>query len=155
MILGLDPGTTKSAIARYDAASGTAETWTFDNDGMLVWLKGYHRVTRDILVVEQIAAMGMAVGGEVFETCFWSGRFVEAWGGKWDRLKRIPIKAHLCGQAKAKDANVRRALMDLFGGDASIKKGGRLYGVKGDEWSALAVAVTWGDLHGYISADRD
>jgi len=101
-------------------------------------------------VIEQIAAMGMAVGAEVFETCFWSGRFAEAWGGSFERLKRHEIKMHLCGNMRAKDANIRVALMDRFGGSQSVgkkKTPGPLYGIAGDQWSALAVAVTWFDAH--------
>lgn len=149
IVVGLDPGTTQSALA-YLYPDGRVETSTLHNDLMLGHLnrEGLTHGLNAVLVVEQIAAMGMAVGGETFETVFYSGRFVECWGRQWYRLKRVPIKVHLCGTAKAKDANVRRALMDRFGGDASIKKGGALYGVKGDEWAALAVAVTWNDLNG-------
>ena len=148
IVIGLDPGTTQSAIA-YLYPDGRVETSTLHNDLMLGHLNraGLTHGDNGVLVVEQIAAMGMAVGGEVFETCFYSGRFVECWGRQWFRLKRVPIKVHLCGAANAKDANVRRALIDRFGGDASTKKGGALYRVKGDEWSALAVACVWSDLN--------
>lgn len=120
------------------------------NDDLLIELIGFTPAT-DVLVIEQIAGMGMAVGAEVFETCFWSGRFIQAWPGTaWDRLKRLPIKIHLCGTAKAKDANVRQALIDRFGPGkekaiGTKKAPGPLYGLKGDEWSALAVAITWWD----------
>jgi hypothetical protein len=69
------------------------------------------------LVIEKIAAMGMAVGAEVFETVYWSGIFAEA--GRYltvDRLPRSTIKVHLCGTVKAKDANIRQALIDRSGG---------------------------------------
>lgn len=99
------------------------------------------------LVIEQIEAMGMAVGHETFETVFWSGRFYETWPNENRyRLPRRPIKLHLCGSMQAKDANIRRALLDKFGGDAAIgvkARQGPLYGVKGHEFAALAVAVTW------------
>jgi hypothetical protein len=49
---------------------------------------------------------------------------------------------------QAKDANIRQALIDRFGGSkeaaiGTIKRQGPLYGVKGHEFAALAVAVTW------------
>jgi hypothetical protein len=47
---------------------------------------------------------------------------------------------------KAKDANVRQALIDRYGGKAeaigTVKKQGPLYRVKSHAWQALAVAVT-------------
>jgi hypothetical protein len=102
------------------------------------------------LVIEQVAAMGMAVGAEVFETVFWSGRFVEAWGGEWDRVKRHEVKMHLCGNMRAKDANIRQALLDKFGpGKAKAvgtkRQPGPLYGIKSHCWAALAVAVTYAE----------
>jgi hypothetical protein len=110
--------------------------------------------------IEQIASYGMAVGAEVFETVYWSGRFAQAFGPeRVDRIKRLEVKMHLCHDSKAKDANIRAALIDRFGGPASIrgpqkaksKRGipeapaGSLYGISKDTWSALAVALTWWD----------
>ena len=105
------------------------------------------------LVIEQIQSYGMAVGKTVFETVYWSGRFAEAWegnGGEVYRLPRRDVKLHLCGQAKAKDANIRQALIDRFGPSKEQAIGkkvtpGPLYGFKSDMWAALAVAVTWAD----------
>jgi hypothetical protein len=98
--------------------------------------------------------MGMAVGAEVFETCFWSGRFAERWfdnGGTWDRIKRHQVKMHICGNMRAKDANIRTALIDMFGPGkekaiGTKKNPGPLYGVSGDVWQALAVAVTYAEM---------
>jgi hypothetical protein len=58
------------------------------------------------------------------------------------------VKLHLCGSSRAKDPNVRTALLDRFGGAGA--KGtkaapGPLYGIAADLWSALAIAVTWTD----------
>ena len=115
-------------------------------------VKHYHWTQDDVLVIEQIASYGMAVGAEVFETCVWTGRFWQAWPARTERIRRVTVKSHLCRAANAKDANVRQALIDRFGGPACIKKGGSLYKVKGDEWAALAVAVTWADLHATASS---
>lgn len=102
------------------------------------------------LAVEMIASYGMPVGREVFETCVWIGRFVQAWGGKAEMVYRKDVKMHLCGTAKAKDGNVRQAILDLYprtGGGATPQVGtkgqpGPLYGVSTHAWAALGVALT-------------
>jgi hypothetical protein len=81
----------------------------------------------------------------------WIGRFVEAWRGSYTLMFRREVKLHLCGQARAKDPNVRQALIDRFGPGrekaiGTKKQPGPLYGVSADVWSALAVAVTWSEL---------
>lgn len=106
----------------------------------------------DLLAVEMIASYGMPVGKEVFETCVWIGRFIQAWGeSKPVKLVyRKDVKIHLCGSMKAKDANIRQALLDMFpatGGGKTPQVGtkgkpGPLYGVSTHVWPALAVAVT-------------
>ena len=45
---------------------------------------------------------------------------------------------------QAKDANVRQRLLDLVGPRGTKKAHGPTYGISGDEWAALAVAVTAG-----------
>jgi hypothetical protein len=151
-IIAIDPGHTHSAYAGYDAG-GRHLLW-FDkvpNGDLLFRLVERMFPAVDTLVIEQVASFGMAVGAEVFETVFWSGRFAQAWidaGGEFDRLKRMDVKMHLCGHPRAKDANIRQALIDLFGPGKELavgtkKKPGPLYGVSNDVWSALAVAVTW------------
>lgn len=147
--LAIDPGTAESAWVEYDA----------DRDVPLGFGKEPNVVVRDLvktstadtLVVEQIQSYGMAVGQEVFTTVWWSGRFVEAWPRGYQMLARRDVKLHLCNSARAKDANVRRALLDRWGGDGA--KGtkanpGPLYGVSGDVWAALGVAVTAAELGG-------
>ena len=97
--------------------------------------------------IEMIASYGMAVGAEVFETCVEIGRLCEIWK-KWraqepSRLPRLAVKQALCHDSRAKDANIRAALIARFGGPSCIRKGGSLYRVKGDEWAALGVAVAF------------
>lgn len=99
------------------------------------------------LVIEKIASLGMPVGEEVFETVYWSGRFAQAFDiERMIRLSRMEIKMHLCNNSRAKDSNIRQALIDRFGGKMAIKKGGDLYKISGDVWSALAVAITFYDV---------
>lgn len=102
--------------------------------------------------IEMIASYGMAVGATVFETCVWIGRFIEATRDAWDEpiaqlVKRHPVKLHHCHSAKAKDSNVRQALVDRFApGQSNHGKGtkaepGWFYGFRADVWQAYALAV--------------
>ena len=150
MIVAIDPGPKQSAYVLYDPRTGVERWADVPNDWLRGFLRGYSCVAGDTLAIEMIASYGMPVGAEVFDTCVWIGRFIEAWRpdvNRWDTLKRASVKAHLCGTAKAKDSNVRQALIDRFGGPSCIRKGGELYKLSGDCWQALAVAVVWADLH--------
>ena len=91
-----------------------------------------------------IASYGMPVGREVFETCVWIGRFQQAWHDpEAVRLVyRRDVKLHLCGSPKAKDGNIRAALIDKLGPVGLKSAPGPLYGVKSHAWAALAAAVT-------------
>jgi len=141
-LLAIDPGTTHSGYVVMDAdgvqLSGVAE------NGEMFELIAAHGSN---IAIEMIASYGMAVGREVFETCLWIGRFMQAAGPDRVRLVyRKDVKLHLCGSPRAKDANIRQALIDRWGGKAeavgTVKKPGPLYGVKSHAWAALGVAVT-------------
>jgi hypothetical protein len=143
-LLAIDPGNTESAYVILDG-SRLIEFAKVENDVLLARLP-FFRDAADELAIEMIASYGMAVGREVFDTCVWIGRFIQAWDRPFTRVYRKDVKLHLCGQPRAKDGNIRQALIDKYGGkDAAIGKKatpGPLYGVSADVWAALAVAVT-------------
>lgn len=62
-----------------------------------------------------IASYGMPVGKEVFDTCVWIGRFIEAFDLEYEYVYRKDEKMNLCHSMKAKDSNIRQALIDRFG----------------------------------------
>lgn len=148
-LLAIDPGPTESAYVIYngDTPSQFDKLW---NDELLQFIRR-PEVSSSVLVIERVASMGMAVGEDVFETVFWSGRFVQIWNGQWDRMKRHEVKSHLCHHPRAKDGNIRQALIDRWGGkDKAIGRKaspGPLYGMSGDCWQALALAVCYWDTH--------
>lgn len=147
MIIAIDPGTSDSAICLLDSQH-TPRAYLLDNTAMMGYLnqlamEGYP------LYIEMVASYGMAVGRSVFETCVWIGRFAQVWHAYKLPVRYIyrkDIKMALCGQTRAKDANIRQAIMDLYGSEKGIAIGnkaqpGPLYGFKKDMWAALAVAI--------------
>lgn len=148
-ILAIDPGTTKSGWCLLDSGRPIAHG-VLDNESMLSQILGAWGA--DYMAVEMIASYGMAVGREVFETCVWIGRFIENWRdpNAVKLVYRKDVKMHLCGTTRAKDANIRQALIDGYpatGGGAIPQIGtksqpGPLYGVSSHVWPALGVAVT-------------
>jgi hypothetical protein len=143
-VLAIDPGPVESAYVRLECGEITA-SGKLPNEVLLFCL-----APADVLAIEMIASYGMPVGAEVFQTCVWVGRFVETWAPKPHRLiYRKDVKLHLCNSPRANDATVRQALIDRFGGKEKAignkRAKGPLYGIKGDAWQALAVAVTFAD----------
>lgn len=148
LILAIDPGNEQSGFCIYNGeiveVSGVCA-----NDEMAQVIDAG---AFDHLAIEMIASYGMPVGREVFETCVWIGRFIECFRDP-DAVRlvyRKDVKLHLCGSPKAKDANIRQALLDMFprtGGGKTPQIGtkakpGPLYGVSTHAWAALGVAVT-------------
>lgn len=145
LVLAIDPGNEQSAFVLFDTGNEVLlDKNILPNEQMREFLKTFI-VPGTYLVIEQIASFGMPVGAEVFETVFWSGRFAEAWRQKWSRIKRHEVKMHLCHNMRAKDSNIRQALIDRYGAPGVKKAKGKLYGVSKDLWAALALAVTFGD----------
>ena len=142
-LIAIDPGTTHSGWVRMRNGS-PIDGGVMENGELAEMLSWTPCIP---IACEMIASYGMAVGKEVFETCVWIGRFVQAAGPERVRLVyRKDVKLHLCGSPRAKDANIRAELINRWGGKAeavgTIKKPGPLYGVKSHAWAALAVAVT-------------
>ena len=144
-ILAIDPGNEKSAYVLWNADSEELWEMGIEENEKLVSMLSSLRVGSDVLAVEMIASYGMPVGATVFETCLWIGRFIERWEDDYTLVYRKDVKLHLCHTSKAKDANIRQALIDRYGEPGTKKEPGKLYGVKKDIWAALAVAVYAGD----------
>jgi hypothetical protein len=151
IVFGIDPGTTESAIVAWDGTR-VLHSAQMLNENMLLWLDrilpddGPFGDVQKMVAIEWIESFGMAVGREVFWTCLWVGRFYERAGVDVVSLvTRREVKMHICGSMKAKDANIRQALIDRFGGTGTKKNPGPLRDIASHRWSALAVAATWHD----------
>lgn len=128
-ILAIDPGNIESAYCVIDAS--TYKPLDFNkikNEVLELGFCNQNVYKIDRLVIEMIASYGMPVGKEVFETCVWIGRFIEL-----ARLQNIEVeyiyrkdeKMNICHSMKAKDSNIRQALIDRFG-EVGTKKNPRL-----------------------------
>lgn len=153
-ILAIDPGDQKSGFCLMDdykpVRFGKTENF------MLLSLIMHSDMDFDVAVIECVASYGKAVGANVFDTCIWIGRFWEAVrenreGVEVKTVYRLDEKMAICHDSRAKDTNIRRALIDRFA--VFDKKNGKgqknhkdtFYGFKADVWSAFAVGVTWLD----------
>jgi len=166
-ILAIDPGPEISAfcvlLSDGDALALPVDFGLLDNPVLLANLP---RLCADHLAIEEMACYGMAVGKSVFRTQLWLGRFIERWSrpfncilrkGRWGpeplttgaEGKYQGVCVHLCRNNGAKDSNIHQALLDRWGGKPKAvgrkKTPGPLYGITGDVWSALAIAVTYAD----------
>lgn len=166
IVYAIDPGTEESAFVAVRFGGETASPYCgvlehakLPNDMILDEIVGIARQwgldgTHIHLVIEEIASYGMRVGREVFETVFWSGRFYEAALSNGftlhsaHRLSRRQVKLEICGRSNANDADIRQAVIDIFGASrqqaiGTKKAPGPLYGVKRDCWQAIALAIAW------------
>lgn len=146
-ILAIDPGDVQSAYCFLDRE--TLRPLRFakvDNQTLLliVQVEAYEEI-----VIERVQSFGMAVGRNVFETCEWIGRYTQAATAPVYYIYRQEEKLHICRDSRAKDANIRRALIDRFAqhdldnGKGTKKNPDWFYGFKADCWSAYAVGLTF------------
>jgi hypothetical protein len=153
-IIAIDPGTDKSAFVSWDTEKddfvktdnkyrmGLVSNQDFyDNAINLI-----QKVWPKLIAFEMVQSYGLTVGRSTFQTVLFVGRMTErfrltyAHGGltPYFTIKyygRPTIKAQIGGR---NDAQVRASLRMRYG---EAKKGEKLYGVKKDIWSALALAA--------------
>lgn len=160
-ILAIDPGTTDSAyvLMNDDYTIKNRNFYKFKNELVLKTIKDIGGIYDDgmTVVIEMVASYGMGVGQEVFDTCVWIGRFTQAAtdaGCPVHYVFRMEEKMTLCHNSKARDSNIRQALIDRFAkidkknGKGTKKNPDVFYGFSKDIWSAFAVGVTWLDKQG-------
>jgi len=160
MILAIDPGSTESGYVLLDSNLEPIEKGKVKNEILLediksdrFWYKSYDE--EDHIAIEMIASYGMAVGKEVFDTCVWIGKFMQAIpnGIEPKFIYRKDEKMNLCHSMKANDSNITQALVDRFApgeknhGKGTKKEPGWFYGFSKDIWQAYAVGITYYDIY--------
>ena len=150
--VGIDPGTYESGVAVIDNETlAPILAVKVKNEKAVATLTQTltdHGISpADVaFAIEAVTSYGRPVGREVFQTCEWIGRYeeqIKTWTGRYPELVyRIEEKKCLCGTGKAKDKDIRRALIGAIGPIGTKANPGPLYGVTRDAWSAIAVAVT-------------
>lgn len=156
-VLAIDPGNVDSAYAVVGPDLRPLRFGKVPNEELLARLPSISGECR-AAAIEMVASYGMAVGAEVFDTCVWIGRYLQCLESLQRNLapvhrkpvrlvKRLPVKIHFCHDSKAKDSNIRQALVDRFApGVGNYGKGtkaqpGWFYGFSADVWSAYALGV--------------
>ena len=153
-VFAIDPGNIESAYCVVDVETlRPLDFGKIPNEELRNYIRDFHFEEEDRAVVEMIQSFGMGVGAEVFETAVWIGRFCERLDRKLicpaDRVYRMEEKMHICHDSKAKDGNIRIALIDRFAkhdfkfGRGTKKNKDWFYGFAADIWSAYAVALTY------------
>lgn len=153
IVVAIDPGPVKTAYCIFKVPSiptqDLPEILSFGIRENKDVLRAFSVYDPNRIAIEMIASYGMAVGASVFDTCVWIGRFAQAldeFQEKTTFIFRKDVKMHLCGSMKAKDSNIRQAILDLYiakYGEGVTKKGGMLYKASKDIWAAIGVGLTY------------
>ena len=155
-VLAIDPGPTESAWVHYSMnADRVVRFGTCDNVDMLSILdfefgfdeEGGRDKYSIIFVIEQVTSYGKPVGASVFDTCFWTGRFAQAWVALFMLYPRRRVKKVLLGKDKGGDPEVRAAVIAHFGGKEKAignkAEPGQLHKMKEHEWQACGLALAY------------
>lgn len=144
-VLAIDPGTHQSAFVVWNSNPGHIERCGIEPNDTLVRMLQFRETTDmkdfDVAAIEMVAGMGMIVGQEVFDTCVWIGRMYERCRPEPRLVYRRHIKLHHCQSARAKDSNIRQALIDKHGAPGTKHAQGVTYGLKSHLWQAFALAT--------------
>lgn len=145
-ILCLDVGTEESGYCIID--SNTYRPLKFGKISNTELLEIVKNENYDEMVYEEFQSYGMPIGESTIKSITWNGRYIQS---ALDRNKSVEHvyrkeeKMNLCGSMKAKDSNIRQALIDRFGIVGTKKQKGWFYGFKKDIWAAYAVGTTYLD----------
>lgn len=151
-ILAIDAGTEQSGFCIMEVDTYKPVMFgKIDNEELLrIVLEGCY----DALVYEEFQSYGMPIGKTTIVSITWNGRFIQAavsLGKPFYPILRVEEKVYICGTTKAKDANLRAAMIERFAKfDFKNGKGTKanpdwFYGFSKDSWSAAIIATTWND----------
>jgi len=155
-ILAIDPGCEESAYIILDTEKkGILDKHKISNVELLDKIIEddfeVQLYTLDEVAIETVSSYGMAVGQTVFDTCIWTGIYLnilhQRFKNKTKLIFRQTIKMHHCNSVRAKDGEVSQAIRNKYGEDSTIKNPNPFYQtpngmwMNGDLWAALALAL--------------
>lgn len=158
MILGIDPGCAESGYVIVGRSGGVDSFGKEKNEDLLEIIDHPPCGFISSAVIEMVGnyGSGMPAGKTVFETAVWIGIYMEALrehNVPVTLIKRKTVVNHLCGTTRAKDGNVRQALVDkhdpahagMNHGKGTKDDPGLFYGFAKDAWQAYALVDTFLD----------
>lgn len=137
MILGIDPGPAETGLALYHPGlMSVPRKGKVSNRDVIDTVENWAgELSIHMIAIEMIASYGMPVGASIFETCVWIGRFYECLPNvPIRRVTRNQVKNAICFSSRAKDSNIRVALIDRFGGEEKAIGGKKCPTCKGKGW---------------------
>lgn len=150
-VLALDPGPVRTGWALFDG-SRVLQSGDDSNDTVLMACYSQACGSADVLAIEEPEGMGQIASTALLRAAWQGGIFEARWPGlRVLRVTRRRVLSRLLQgpkpAGKSNDSRVRAALIDLLGPAGTKRAPGPTYGVAGDAWAALAVAVTaWHEL---------
>lgn len=149
-ILAIDPGTKRTGMILWDSDDECVidcNLFECFDDVFGYVCDSYCNFRHDILVVEGIQPLGQILGKDTIDTILFIGGLIREFPASV--VYRSDIKMHFCHRMKGVgDANINSVLSSRFGGKGTKKFPGKLYGIRADIWSALAIAVYYQDTFG-------
>jgi hypothetical protein len=136
-ILALDPGKERSGWVELEDEKPIAWGWDANED---VRTRISHSGTWpwDAVAVEYMQPRGMPTSQDEMDTMFELGRMTAMVDGtQLAKVSRKDVKMFLLGRATGTDANIRQALIDLFGGDRHAIGAIKCKRCKGKGWNGV------------------
>lgn len=146
-IIGLDPGSEKSAYVWWDGKA-IMDRGIYPNEEILELLEGLYTKWREpiILAIETMVSIPGGGGKSIVDTIFWSGQFYNEWHGEKAKVPVHVVRKALGGKD---DPGIRAALIVKFGEPGSAKNPNLItYQLRGQGyhlWRAFAVCVFYMD----------
>ena len=152
LILGIDPGNTKSGWVLWQP--GVKVHASAKDDGGAMWNERLLSACRtspslktiDLIVIERMVIY-QADMGTIHDTIVFYGRLIEIFsqrGAEVLLVKRSDVRSHfkIPGGKGSVDAKVTAAVKQCVGEPGTKQAPGPTYGVTGHSWQALAAAIT-------------
>lgn len=136
-IIAIDPGPKQSGVAIFQLPERLVFGAIYPNDQLEMFLSSEmsDMIGMDsVLAIEMVACYGMPVGADTFRTCVQIGRFEKSASMPHKEVYRGDVKLALCGNKRAKDANIRQCIIDMFGGKDKAIGGKKCTKCKGKKW---------------------